>query len=224
MWTDLLYLTGCTVLLKALVCVPVNGAYRLDVEKAQLCFTLDHMPVFLVSLLLYLGLFLYPFAVFFLLKSSIDCKLAAGERLEQSAMYSATVFMIQSVKLEWKPHRASYRFLLRNTIAVLGVVPDEFSSVLLGVASVSVLDCVFILVKRPYENIAFDLWNFVKGLGLALVIIFNLPDVKSRLFPKGDGTLTGEEVRAHTHAPSVCIRAYACVAALRARVCGCASV
>ena len=203
-WTDLLYLTGCTVLLKALVCVPVNGAYRLDIEKAQLCFTLDHMPVFLVSLLLYLGLFLYPFAVFFLLKSSIDCKLAAGKRLEQSAMYSATVFMIQSVKLEWKPHRASYRFLLRNTIAVLGVVPDEFSSVLLGVASVSVLDCVFILVKRPYENIAFDVWNFVKGLVLALVVIFNLPDVKSRLFPQGDGTLTGEEVRAHTHA-RVCV-------------------
>ena len=50
-----------------------------------------------------------------------------------------------------------------------------------------------------------DLWNFVKGLGLALVIIFNLPDVKSRLFPKGDGTLTGEEVRARTHTRRVCV-------------------
>jgi hypothetical protein len=156
MWTDMLYLTSCTVLLKALVCVQAAGSYRLDIEKAQLCFTHDHMPVFLMSLLLYLALFLYPLAIYSFLKSSIHRKIEVGAKLEQSAMFSATVFMVQSVRLEWKPIRASYRFLLRNTIALFGVVPAEYSYVLLVVASVSVLDVAFILVKRPYETVVFD--------------------------------------------------------------------
>ena len=158
MWTDLLYLTSCTVLLKALVCAPVGGtAYRLDIEKSQLCFTHDHMPVFLVSLLLYLVLFLYPVAIYLFMKSSIRHTIETGAKLEQNPMFAATIFMIQRVRLEWKPLRAAYRFLLRNAIAIFGVVPDEFSYVLLAVASVSLLDCAFIVVKRPYETIVFDI-------------------------------------------------------------------
>ena len=150
--------------------------------------------VFLVSLLLYLALFLYPAATYVFLNSSINRAIEVGAKLERSALYSATVFMIQSVRLEWKPLRASYRFLLRNIIAIFGVVPNEYSYVLLAVASVALLDCAFIVVKRPYENIGFDIWNVVKGLVLALVIILNLPDVKARFFAKGDGTRTGEQV------------------------------
>jgi hypothetical protein len=163
--------------------------------------------VFLVSLLLYLVLFLYPVAIYMFLNSSINRAIEVGAKLERSALYSATVFMIQSVRLEWKPLRASYRFLLRNIIAIFGVVPNEYSYVLLAVASVALLDCVFIVVKRPYENIGFDIWNVAKGLVLALVIILNLPDVKARLFAKGDGTLTGEQVC--SAALRLCVRACA---------------
>jgi hypothetical protein len=161
MWTDLLYLTSCTVLLKALVCAPLGGtAYRLDIEKSQLCFTHDHMPVFLVSLLLYLILFLYPVAIYLFMKRSIRHTIETGAKLEHNAMFAATIFMIQRVRLEWKPLRAAYRFFLRNAIAIFGVVPDEFSYVLLAVASVSLLDCAFIVIKRPYETIVFDICTF----------------------------------------------------------------
>jgi hypothetical protein len=227
MWTDMLYLTSCTVLLKAVACVPGSVSYVLGIEKAQLCFSHDHMPIFLTSILLYATLLLYPLAIYKFMTRSIKETVETGGKPEKNVWFAATIFMIQSVQLEWKPLRASYRFLLRNTIAVFGVVPAEYSYVLLIVSLISLADCVFILIKKPYATLIFNLckpaiaqpilnsilWrcitcfllihaslhrasvagNATKALVLALVIVFSLPAVKSRVFIDSEGADTSEK-------------------------------
>jgi hypothetical protein len=61
---DLVYLTICTITLKAFLCVELEGAYRLHAEKSQLCWSHDHLPIGIFSLLVFPLLLLYPVFIY----------------------------------------------------------------------------------------------------------------------------------------------------------------
>jgi hypothetical protein len=62
---DLVFLTLCTISLKGFICVEVDGAYRLYAEKSLLCWSHDHLPVGMFSVLgVFPFLLLYPVFVY----------------------------------------------------------------------------------------------------------------------------------------------------------------
>jgi hypothetical protein len=78
---DLVFLALCTMTLKGFICVEVDGAYRLYAEKSLLCWSHDHLPVGMFSVLVFPFLLLYPVFVYTYMQ----------DRLEDLKSVSATV-------------------------------------------------------------------------------------------------------------------------------------
>jgi hypothetical protein len=152
MWTDLLYLTCCTLVLKALACYPGPSSLRLGAENAQICFTNEHMPIFLASVVIYVVLCFYPFVIHETLKHGIPSESQPGANFDRDVWLAASMFMVKTVHLEWKPLRASYRFFVRNMLAVVSAIPIDISYVALMVAFVYLADSAFIVIKRPFTG------------------------------------------------------------------------
>jgi hypothetical protein len=69
---DLVFLTLCTMTLKGLICVEVDGAYRLYAEKSLLCWSHDHLPVGMFSVLVFPFLLLYPVFVYTYMQDRLE--------------------------------------------------------------------------------------------------------------------------------------------------------
>ena len=78
---DLVYLTLCTITLKGFMCVELEGAYRLQAETSLLCWSHDHLPVGIFSVLVFPFLLFYPVFVYNYMQ----------DRLEALKNVSATV-------------------------------------------------------------------------------------------------------------------------------------
>jgi hypothetical protein len=71
---DLVFLTLCTMTLKGLICVEVDGAYRLYAEKSLLCWSHDHLPVAMFSVLVFPFLLLYPVFVYTYMQDRLEAR------------------------------------------------------------------------------------------------------------------------------------------------------
>jgi hypothetical protein len=70
--SNLVYLSVCTITLKGLICVEVEGAYRLLAEKSQLCWSHEHLPVGTFSVLMVPLLLLYPVFIYTYMQDRLE--------------------------------------------------------------------------------------------------------------------------------------------------------
>ena len=158
-------------MLKALACYPGPSSLRLGAENAQICFTNEHMPIFLASVMIYVVLCFYPFVIHEMLNHGIRRESKANSAsFDLDVWLKASMFMVKSVHLEWKPLRASFRFFVRNMLAVVSAVPIDIGYVALLVAFVYLADVAFIAIKRPFTSLFLNICTHARAVMPALLL------------------------------------------------------
>ena len=88
---DLVFLTLCTISLKGFICVEVEGAYRLYAEKSLLCWSHDHLPVGMFSVLVFPVLLLYPVFIYTYMQDRLEALKSVSATVPKRRLSSARV-------------------------------------------------------------------------------------------------------------------------------------
>jgi hypothetical protein len=150
---DLVYLNVCTISLKAFICVSTDVSYLLFSERSQLCWSHDHLPVAMLSLLVYPLLLSYPLFVYWQGRAQLEVRKRDGVTDESEMAGSLSG---GSLKDEFQPLGRAYAAGFRHVIALFLSTPLEPVQLRLILPIFPLLFFGVVVKKRPFKKLVMN--------------------------------------------------------------------